>query len=306
MQPLASQAQFGAKARVGAVGQVAATGVAQRGEVHTNLVGTSGFQMHLHQRCGAEGFEHIVVGDGVASIFDHGELPFVAGVTADGRVNGAAQRVGQTLHERVVDLIHGAFFEGALELGVGTFASGYDHQAAGAHVQAVHNTLAFCRAGGGNRDALAHERGDDGGAVPARRGVRRHACGLIYHNNVVVQVNDAEAVHLFGADIRQIARCGCVHDDLVARGKLVGLADLHGLAVVGYGHVAVANPPGGAGSGRVEGAGERGVQAHTGKRAFNGEFGADACRIFCGVDGFAHAALLRVVLSGVSVWEGSV
>ena len=167
VQPLAGQSQFGAKARVGAVGQVAAAGVAQCREVHTNLVGASGFQVHLHQGRGAEGLEHIVVGDRVAAVLDHCELPLIAGVTANGRVNGAAQRVGQALHERVVDLIYGAFLEGALELGVGAFAAGYDHQAAGAHVQAVHNALAFCRAGGSNRDALAHERGDDGGAVPA-------------------------------------------------------------------------------------------------------------------------------------------
>ena len=106
--------QFGAKARVSAVGQVTAAGVAQRGEVHTNLVSTSGFQVHLYQGCGAEGFEHIVVGDGVASVFNHGELPFVAGVAADGCVDGAAQRVGQALHEGVVDLVHGAFLEARL------------------------------------------------------------------------------------------------------------------------------------------------------------------------------------------------
>ena len=141
--------------------------MAQRGEVHTNLVGASGFQVHLHQGCGAEGFEHIVVGDGVAAVLNHGELPLVAGVATDGRVDGAAQRVGQALYERVVDLVHGAFLEGSLELGIGAFAAGYDHQAAGAHVQAVHDALAFCRAGGSNRNTLAHERGDDGGAVPA-------------------------------------------------------------------------------------------------------------------------------------------
>ena len=107
------------------------------------------------------------MGDGVASVFDHGELPFVAGVAADGCVDGATQRVGQALHEGVVDLVHSAFLEGSLEFGVGAFAAGYDHQAAGAHVQAVHNALAFCRAGGSNRNALAHERGDDGGTVPA-------------------------------------------------------------------------------------------------------------------------------------------
>ena len=131
-------------------------------------MGASGFQVYLHQRCGAEGFEHIVVGTGVASVFDHGELPFVARVAANGCVNGAVQRVGQALHEGVVDLVHGAFLEGSLECGVGAFAAGYDHQAAGAHVQTMHDALAFCRAGSSNRNALAHERGNDGGAVPAR------------------------------------------------------------------------------------------------------------------------------------------
>ena len=110
-------------------------------------------------------------------------------------------------------------------------------------------------------------------------------------------MHDAEAVHLLGADVRQIARCRCVHDDLIPCGQLVGLADFHGLAVVGHGHVAITNPPGGAGARRIEGTGERGVQAHTGERAFNGEFGADACRIFGGVGGFAHAALLRMVFA---------
>ena len=140
--------------------------------------------------------------------------------------------------------------------------------------------------------------------MPARRGVRRHARGLVHHNDIVVQVHDAETVHLFGADIRQIARRGCIHNDLVSRGKLVGLANLHGLAVVGHGHVAVKNPPGGAGTRRIEGTGERGVQAHTGERAFNGEFGADAGRIFGGVGGFAHAALLRVVFTLVVCVRG--
>ena len=117
-------------------------------------------------------------------------------------------------------------------------------------------------------------------------------------------MHDAEAVHLLGANVRQIARCGCIDDDLIACGQLVGLADFHGLAVVGHGHVAVTNPPGGAGARRVEGTGERGVQAHTGERAFNGEFGADAGRIFGGVGGFAHAALLRVVFTLVVCVRG--
>ena len=134
----------------------------------------------------------------------------------------------------------------------------------------------------------------------------RHACGFVHHDDVVVQVHDTKAVHLFGADVCQITRCGCIHDDFVPYRQLVGLADFHDLAVVGHGHVAITNPPGGAGARRVEGTGERGVQAHTGKRAFNGEFGADTCRFFGGVGSFAHAALLRVVLALVVCVGGAV
>ena len=52
----------------------------------------------------------------------------------------------------------------------------------------------------------------------------------------------------------------------------------------------VANPPGGAGAGRIEGSGEGSVQAHAGQGVLNGEFGADALR-----GGFlAHDSLLAL------------
>ena len=167
VQPLAGQAQLGAEARVGAVGQVAAAGVTHRREVHANLVGSSGLQVHLHEGGRAEGLDDVVVGDGVTAALNHRELPFVAGVTANRRVNRAAQRIGQALHQRVVNLVDRTFLEGALELGVGALAAGHDHQAARAHVQAVHDALAFGRARGGHGDALPHQRGNHGGAVPA-------------------------------------------------------------------------------------------------------------------------------------------
>src|SRR5664279_895762 len=50
MQPLALQAQPLGQHRVGAVGQVADTGMTQRGEVHPDLVGTPGLQVDGHQR----------------------------------------------------------------------------------------------------------------------------------------------------------------------------------------------------------------------------------------------------------------
>ena len=120
--------------------------------------------------------------------------------------------------------------------------------------------------------------------------MRRHAGGLIHHDDIVVQVHDAEAVHLLGSNIGQVARRGGVHDDQISGGELVGFADLHGTPTVGDAHVPVANPPGGAGAGRVEGSGEGSVQAHAGQGVLNGEFGADALR-----GGFlAHDSLLAL------------
>ena len=166
MQPLAGQAQLGAETWVSAVSQVAAAGVPHRRKVHANLMGSAGLQVNLHEGGRTEGLDDVVVGDGITATLDHRELPLVTGVTANRRVNRAAQRIGQALHQRVVNLIDRALLESTLEFGVGALATSHDHQAARTHVQAVHDALTLGCAGGGHGDALAHQRGNYGGAMP--------------------------------------------------------------------------------------------------------------------------------------------
>lgn len=62
MKPLAGQAQGGPQLGIRAVGLVSGAGMAEGREVDTDLVGASGFQMHLDQRGPAKGFDDLVVG----------------------------------------------------------------------------------------------------------------------------------------------------------------------------------------------------------------------------------------------------
>ena len=65
----------------------------------------------------------LVVRHGVLAVGDHGELPLRARVPPDGRVDGAGERIGMPLHDRVVDLLDLAVVELALQLGVRTLAT---------------------------------------------------------------------------------------------------------------------------------------------------------------------------------------
>ena len=75
VQPLPVEPEACGQRRVGAVHGVAAAGVVQRGEVDADLVGAAGFQVYFQQRCLTEGFECVVVGDGVLAVSGHGESP---------------------------------------------------------------------------------------------------------------------------------------------------------------------------------------------------------------------------------------
>src|SRR5690606_7495522 len=102
-----------------------------------------------------------------------------AGVAPDGGIDGARERVEAALDDGVVDLVDVAVVEGTFELAVGHLALGDDHDAARARVEAVHDPLALCRAGGAYHDAGVGESAEYGGAVPAGGGVGSNAEGLV-------------------------------------------------------------------------------------------------------------------------------
>jgi hypothetical protein len=95
----------------------------------------------LEQRGVPEGLERLVVGHAVAAAGDDGELVGAGRVPVDGRVDGAARRVGVALHQRVVALVDGPLAEGVLEDGVRPLALGDHHAAARADVEAVDDAL---------------------------------------------------------------------------------------------------------------------------------------------------------------------
>ena len=68
VQPLTFQPKPFRQFRVGSVDQVAAAWVMQRGEMHADLVGAAGFQVHIEQAGGGERFQGVVVGEAVPAV----------------------------------------------------------------------------------------------------------------------------------------------------------------------------------------------------------------------------------------------
>ena len=121
--------------------------MAQGRKVNTDLVCAPRFKVHFHQRRLPERLKNFVVGHRGAPVLDDGEAPVVAGVAANGRVYGALQRVGQSLHHGVVYLLHRPFAESLLQHGVGVLSLGHHHGTGSAHIQAVHNADPLLGAG---------------------------------------------------------------------------------------------------------------------------------------------------------------
>src|SRR5271163_5230449 len=105
MQPLALQSELFRERRVCSIDEVAAARVMQGGEMDPNLMGATGFQMHVEQAGGGEGFQGVVVSEAVPAIFGDGELPLVAVVPTDRCVDRAAGRIRMSLHQRVIALV---------------------------------------------------------------------------------------------------------------------------------------------------------------------------------------------------------
>ena len=66
--------------------------------MHTDLVGASGFKVHLNQGGWPECLLRFVVGDGFSPVLYHRKPPFTAWVPSNRGVDSSSQRVGQSLH----------------------------------------------------------------------------------------------------------------------------------------------------------------------------------------------------------------
>ena len=115
----------------------------QCGEVHPDLMGTTGFQVDVEQTCRPEHLAGVVVGDAVPATLDNGELPVISSVAADRGVDRPAGWVRMSLHHSVIPLVHGALFERSLEHCVGPLGQRHHHHPGGSDVQTLHDALAL-------------------------------------------------------------------------------------------------------------------------------------------------------------------
>ena len=238
-----------------------------RGHVHADLVCAPGFQVDVQKTRAAECLDDAVVGHARAAVLGDGELPACRRMARNRRVDGALDRIRQPLHQRVVGLVHRALLEGALEHGVGGHARRHDHDAGGAHVQALHDALAL--RGSGVRQGKAHrlQPADHVRAFPAQRRMRCHAHWLVHGDHVRVLVQDFQALHQLGHWLRGALRLGKGDFQHRARGDAVGF--LGGSSVDK--HIALRRHLGGDGAGDSEELGDRRVHPHALKPLRHGQ-----------------------------------
>ena len=224
MQPLALEPKFFRERWVCAVGQVACAWVVQRGEVHSDLVGATGFQFDVEQAGRLVRLQRVVVRDAVATVLGHRELPVVPTVPADRRVDGATRRIRVALHQCVITLFDGALFERPLEHGVGAFGERHHHDTRGADVQAVHDALPLVDSRRADPETRRGEAAEHRRAVPSDGRVRGDARRLVDRDDVVIGVQDRHAFDLDGRILHRRRRFRQSHLKPRARHQLVGLA----------------------------------------------------------------------------------
>ena len=89
VEPLAVELKLLGKDGIGPIECISHERMALGLEMHANLVGSSGFQMHFYQCGTGENFQGVVVGNRVSALAHHRELPRRTGVATNGRVDGA-------------------------------------------------------------------------------------------------------------------------------------------------------------------------------------------------------------------------
>src|SRR5215472_7963423 len=182
--------------------------MADGGHVHPDLVRATRLKPDVEQTRSPERLQRVVVRNRRAPVGDDRE-PAVAGwVPANRRVYGAAQRIGMSLHERVIPLINGAEPERLLKRAVGGFALGDDHHAGSARVQPVDYALSFSRTAGRDRMPGGEQTLEDRWPGPAGCRMRGHPDGLIHHDDVRILIQNAESWYGFGAGCQRDRRRG--------------------------------------------------------------------------------------------------
>jgi hypothetical protein len=239
---------FGTK--TAAIDLVAHDRMADRGQMHPNLVGAAGFQPAgqeaRHRRFGLFrvpgpadtpgpglariALQHLPMGDGLAPALAHRHALAGLGVTVDRLVDGAVGAVGRPPDEgEIAPLERLASLAMVGELRrqrlVGAVVLRHHHHAGGVLVEPVHDAGAALAADARKAIAAMGDQRIDQGAGPiAGGGMNDEVAGFVDHDDVVVFVNHAERNGL-GGGLGRLRRRHVDRDGGAGIDPIIGIAD---------------------------------------------------------------------------------
>ena len=218
---------------VAAVAGVGEERMADVAHVGADLVGAAGLEDAFHQRHVGEGFEDLIVGDGVFPLVgigrENGHLEAILGVAADVPLDSADGGVGDAPYQRAVFALGGFVEELTAEVSLGVGGLGHDEEPGGVLVDAVHQAEARVVDVVVGIVAQVPGQGVDKGAGPvAVTGVHDQSGRLVDHQYILVLINDVEG-DILGENLVGIART--VHHHLHHVGGLDAVVRLHRPAV---------------------------------------------------------------------------
>ncbi len=175
-------------AQTTAIGGIAHQRVLDVGHVHTDLVGTTGFQTQPQTGVATELLVHPVVGDGGAAIGHHSHMGTLGRVTADGRIDGAAGG-HVTDGDRLVFTGDLTRLQRLHQVGLGRYRLGHYHQACGVFIQTVDDASTGHLGDAG----VTVQQGIEDGAIRRACPRMNHQAGrLVDHQNVFIFIDDVE------------------------------------------------------------------------------------------------------------------
>ena len=121
--------------------------------MHPYLVRATGLEFDVEKRRGPKGLECLVMCDRWFAVLVDCELVFVFLVSADWRIDGAAEGIWVPLDKGAISLIYAAIAEGLFHSAIRDFGLGQHHQAACAYVEARNNSLTLGDTAGRHFDA---------------------------------------------------------------------------------------------------------------------------------------------------------
>ena len=191
----------------GGIHRVAGDRVADRRQVHAQLVGAPGDEVQLEQRPVAEVLLHAIDGRCRPAIWHDGHARAVARVAADGCLDPPDLGRRQAVDEREVRLLDATILELAHQRLLRPVVARDQDQAAGVAVEAVDDARPVDAADGAVRlgPAPGQQRVDERAAGVAGRRVRDQAGRLVHDQHVVVLVDDVER-DVVGLGIERLRR----------------------------------------------------------------------------------------------------